>query len=135
MTLAFDIDWLAVLIVTVACTVLGGVYFGAVIPRQYAAAMGRTEAWKPPAWTFAGQAVATLLVVVTSAVLLRSLDVREIGTGLVFGLVVGVGYLAAMVLNIAINPNFPHPVRYTLLNGPYFVISSLLTGAVVAALA
>ena len=137
MTLAFDIDWPAVLVATVACMVLGGLYFGLAVPRQYPAVMGRQDqpAWKPPASAFAGQGVATLLVVLTSAVLLRTLDVRELGTGLLFGLVVGIGYLAAMVLNIAINPNFPHPFRYALLNGPYFLVCSLLVSAVIALMA
>ncbi|GAA0266391.1 DUF1761 domain-containing protein [Cryptosporangium japonicum] len=137
MTLAFDVNWLAVLVATVACTVLGGLYFTLAVPRRYAAVMGRADqpAWKPPASAFAGQAVAMLLVVLTSAVLLRTLDVREVGTALLFGLVVGVGYLAAMVLNIAINPNFPHPFRYALLNAPYFLACSLLTSVVIALLA
>ncbi|WP_439657329.1 hypothetical protein ACSHWB_33715 [Lentzea sp. HUAS TT2] len=29
-----------------------------------------------------------------------------------------VGHLVAMTFNIAINPNFPHPLRYGLLNAP-----------------
>lgn len=137
MSLAFDIDWPAVLIAAVACTVLGGLYFTQVVPRPYAVVMGRENepAWQPPVSAFAGQIGATLLVVLTSAVLLRTLDVRDLGTGLVFGLVVGAGYLGAMVLNIAINPNFPHPFRYTLLNAPYFLVCSLLTSAVIAVLA
>jgi hypothetical protein len=136
-SLAFDIDWPAVLIATVACTVLGGLYFAVLVPRPYAVVMGREHepAWQPPASAFLGQIVATLLVVLTSAVLLRTLDVRELGTGLVFGLVVGLGYLGAMVLNISINPNFPHPFRYSLLNAPFFLGCSLLTCAIIAVLA
>jgi hypothetical protein len=94
----------------VSCTVLGGLYFTVVVPRPYAAVLGRENepAWRPPASAFVGQIASTLLVVLTSAVLLRTLDMRELGPGLLFGLVVGIGYLAAMVLNIAINP-FPTP--------------------------
>jgi hypothetical protein len=136
-SLAFDIDWLAVVIATVSCTLLGGLYFTAVVPRPYAAVLGREDepVWQPPASAFAGQLAATLLVVLTSAVLLRTLDVQELGTGLLFGLVVGIGYLAAMVLNIAINPNFPHPFRYSLLNAPYFLVCSLLTSMIITLLA
>jgi hypothetical protein len=136
-SLAFDIDWLAALVATVSCTVLGGLYFTQVVPRRYAVVMGRENetAWQPPPSAFLGQIAATLLVVLTSAVLLRTLDVRELGTGLTFGLVVGIGYLGAMVLNIAINPNFPHPFRYSLLNAPYFLACSLLTSAIITLLA
>jgi hypothetical protein len=83
---------------------------------------------RPPA--FVGQIASTLLVVLTSAVLLRTLDMRELGPGPLFGLVVGIGYLAAMVLNIAINP-----FRYSLLNVPYFLVCSLLTSTIITLLA
>lgn len=48
-------------------------------------------------------------------------------SAVVFGLHVGVGYLASMTLNIAVNPNFPHPFRYTLLNAPHFVAGSIIS--------
>jgi len=32
-----------------------------------------------------------------------------------------------MTFNIAINPNFPHPLRYGLLNAPYFLVGSVVT--------
>lgn len=136
MSLDFAVNPIAVLAATLACMVLGGLYFTVIVAKPYAAVMGRQDqpAWQPPPSAFAGQAVATLLVVFTSAVLLNTLEVTEIGTGLVFGLVVGVGYLAAQTLNIAINPNFPHPFRYTLLNAPYFLVCSLLTSVIITAL-
>jgi hypothetical protein len=97
----------------VSCTVLGGLYFTVVVPRPYAAVLGRENepAWRPPASAFVGQIASILLVVLTSAVLLRTLDMRELGPGLLFGLVVGIGYLAAMVLNIAFNPSPPLPLQ------------------------
>ncbi len=133
MSLDLAVNPIPVVIATVACTVLGGVYFTVVVAKPYAAVMGRSEepAWQPPASAFAGQFVSTLLVVLTSAVLLNSLQVTALGTGLAFGLLVGIGYLAAQTLNIAINPNFPQPFRYTVLNAPYFLACSLITSAVI----
>lgn len=43
------------------------------------------------------------------------------------GVLVGVGYLVAMTFTIAINRNFPHPLRYGLLNTPYFLVGSVVT--------
>ncbi len=63
--------------------------------------------------------------------LINSLQVTALGTALAFGLLVGIGYLAAQTLNIAINPNFPHPFRSTVLNAPYFLACSLITSAVI----
>lgn len=38
----------------------------------------------------------------------------------------GVGYLAAMTFQIAINPVFARPLFYGVINAPYFLVSSLL---------
>ncbi|GAB3285606.1 hypothetical protein GCM10027456_81100 [Kineosporia babensis] len=35
------------------------------------------------------------------------------------------------MLDFAINPNFPHPFRYTALNAPYFIVCSVLTSLIV----
>lgn len=32
------------------------------------------------------------------------------------------GHLAAQPLTIALNPNFPRPLVYTLINAPYFLV-------------
>ena len=50
------------------------------------------------------------------------------------GAVVGFGYLAAMTVNIAINPLFPRPFRYALISAPMFVLGSLMSSVVLVAL-
>ena len=42
------------------------------------------------------------------------------------GLIVGLGFLMPMTFNIAINPLFPRPLQYGLLNAPYFVVSNVV---------
>lgn len=120
-----DISWLAVALSFVAAAVLGGVYFGALVPKAYLAVLGRSEAPAPTPLAMAGPLVCNLVVVLTSAVLVAALGLTTTGDAVVFGLLTGVGYLVAMTLQIAINPNFPHPVRYTLLNAPYFLVVAL----------
>lgn len=46
------------------------------------------------------------------------------------GFVIGVGYLLAMCMTIAINPNFPRPFYYTMVNANYFLVNILVTSAV-----
>lgn len=131
-----SIDWIAVLLATLALAVLGGVYFGAAIPKLYAIALGR-EGQPAPAGplTYAGPVVANLVMVVASALLMATLGIDSMGDALAFGAIVGVGYLTPMTFVIAINPNFPRPFLYGLINAPYFVVSGLVTAAIVQLLA
>lgn len=127
-----EINWLAVIVAAVASALIGGVWFGVVVAKPYVVALGRQNepAAKPGPLTYAGPMVAGLVIVVTSAVLLRALDVQSLGDGILFGLIVGIGYLAAMTFTIAINPNFPRPVYYTLLNAPSFLLSSVVASII-----
>jgi len=124
-----DISWLAVILAAVILTVLGGVYFGALVAKQYALALGRDPSKKADfkAIGIVGPLFANLATIIASAVLFQVLGINSLGDAIVFGLIVGVGYLAAMTLNIAINPNFPRPFAYTFVNAPYFIVGSVIT--------
>src|SRR5689334_6317621 len=92
-----EINWLAVLVAFVVSTVLAGVYFPVLIAKPYIVALGRQNTGAPPsspARNF-GPIVCMLVTTVTSAVLLRALDVTATGDAVVFGLIVGIGYLTA----------------------------------------
>lgn len=127
-----EINWLAVLVAVVASALIGGVWFGVVVAKPYLVALGRQNepAAKPGALTYAGPMVAGAVIVITSAVLLRALGVESLGDGILFGLIVGIGYLVSMTFTIAINPNFPRPVFYTLLNAPSFLLTSVVTSII-----
>lgn len=49
---------------------------------------------------------------------------------MLFGLLVGIGYLVAQTFNIAINPNSPRPILYGLINAPYFIICSVVASII-----
>ena len=127
-----QIHWFAVVIATFACSALGALWFTRVVPGYYVIALGREgapERPQPPR-DYVVQLVCTLANVITSAVLLRALDVRTVEQALSFGAVVGSGYLVAMACNIAINPNFPRPLLYGAINAPFFVLGSLMTSVI-----
>ena len=130
------VSWLAVLVAAVANFVLGGVWFAALFDKAYAAALGIADrpASKPSALMLAGPFVCSLFTIATTAVLLRALGVTTYGDAAGVGLVVGIGYLAAMTVNIAINPLFPAPFRYAAINVPYFVVGSVLSCLVLTAM-
>ena len=123
-----EINWLAVIVATIPFALLGGLYFSAIVPKQYAAAVGTQS--RPGALFIAGPIVASLVTVVTSAVLLRALDVTAVSDGVVFGLLVSVGYLVAQTFQIAINPAFKRPLIYGLLNAPYFIVCTVIASVI-----
>lgn len=125
-----QLNWLAVLVAFVISSALAGLYFGVVIAKPYLVTLGRTDRGPSGLVRNLGPVVCGLLVTLTSAVLLRALDVTTLGDALVFGAIVGIGYLSAMTFQIALNPNFPRPLLYGVLNAPYFVVSSLAVSAV-----
>lgn len=127
-----SLNWLAVLVAFVAASALGALYFTVIIAKPYVVALGRQGAERPKGTLASGLGpiVCSLVVILTSAVLLRALDVTSLADGVVFGLIVGIGYLAAMTFQIAINPNFPRPILYGLINAPYFVVTSVITSGI-----
>lgn len=131
-----QVNWLAVVVATVLLAGLGALYFLVIVPKQYVVVLGRENAPTPEGGVIdgLGPVVCTFLTVLTSAVLMAALGIDTVGDAVVFGLVVGVGYLLAMTFNIAINPNFPHPIRYGLLNTPYFLGGSVITALAVVLL-
>ena len=127
-----EINWIAVAVATVVLTVLAGVYFGAIIAKQYALALGRNPSekadFKPI--TIVGPMIANLVTIITSAILFHALNIDSFTDAITFGLLVGIGYFSAMILNIAINPNFPKPFAYTAWNAPYFIVAGVITAVI-----
>lgn len=131
-TVSSQINWFAVIVSTLVFGVLGGLYFSALVAKPYRVALGidNEEVPKPGPMFIVGPLVSSLVVVVTSAILLRALSVDSLGGAVVFGLLVSVGYLVAQTFNIAINPNFPRPFLYTLINTPYFVVCTVVASII-----
>lgn len=130
------VNWLAVLAASTAHFVLGGVWFMALFGKQYAVALGIADRQPqtPGPLFLAGPFVCSALNILTTAFLLRALGIVAYSDALLLGATIGVGYLAAMTLNIAINPLFPRPFLYALINAPMFVIGSLMSCAILVAM-
>ncbi|WP_051809093.1 DUF1761 domain-containing protein [Streptomyces sp. NRRL S-378] len=90
---------------------LGGVWFAFLSSKPYHISLGRDPSAKPVASPlfFAGPPLTSLVITLTSAFLMAVLKIDSGADALVFGLAVGVGYLVANTVTIAINPNFPRP--------------------------
>jgi Protein of unknown function (DUF1761) len=125
------INWWGALVATIIVTVLAGLWFTVVVGKAYATAIGRDPGAPAPAGPLfvVGPLVCNIVTVITSALLISALKIDTIGTALQFGVIVGIGYLVTMTFQIAINPVFARPLFYGLVNGPYFLISSLIISA------
>jgi hypothetical protein len=131
-----QINWLAVLIASIAHFVLGGLWFTVLVGRPYAAALGIADRPpQPPKPIFlVGPFVCSAVTITTTAILLRALGIATYGEAVVLGAIVGVGYLSAMTVNIAINPLFPRPFSYALINAPMFIIGSVMACTILVAM-
>lgn len=126
------VNILAVIIAALAVMVLGFVWFAVVFKRQYAVVLGRVG--QPDAMGplfIAGPSICVLVTTYTSAYLMSAQRIASLNEALGFGVIVGVGFLAATAMNMAINPNIPRPITYGLLSSGYFFVSSVLISALV----
>jgi hypothetical protein len=132
----FHVNWPAVLAASVANFLLGGIWFAALVGKVYPIALGIADRapQKDGPLSLIGPFVCGAVTIVTSAMLLRALNITGYGAALELGLLIGLGYFVPMTLNIAINPLFPRPFFYTLLNAPYFILGSMLSCVILVAL-
>lgn len=90
------LNWWAILVATAAAFALGGLWYGPLLGKAWLAALGKTEDdIKPSPEPFVVSAVAALATCVVVAALMNGLDLTGLGSGLVFGFITGVGFIAA----------------------------------------
>ncbi|MEA3536998.1 DUF1761 domain-containing protein [Rhizobium sp. CC-YZS058] len=122
----------AVFVAAVAVMVLGFLWFAVAFKRRYAVVLGRVG--QPDAMGplfIVGPSICVFVTAFTIAYLMSAQRVASLREALGFGAVVGLGFLAATSMNMAINPNIPRPIAYGLLSSAYFFVSSVLISAVV----
>lgn len=130
------LNWVAVLVASVTNFALGGVWFMVLCKRQYAAALELEDVGdeKPSPLYIVGPFVCGAFTIATTAFLFRLLSVSSVGDALVLGAVIGLGLIGATTVNIAINPRFPRPFHYSLINVPYFLLGSLISAVILVAM-
>lgn len=127
-----QINYIAVALATVISFFLGGIWFAVLFAKPYNAALGRESlpSAKPSALFLVGPLVCNVISILTSAILIKAFGIQNATDAVIFGVVVGLGYVGSTCMNIAINPNFPHPFKYAVINIPYFLISNVITSSV-----
>ena len=132
MLLSFSsLSWLGILLAFAVYFVLGGLWFTLLFKRPYAYSLGKDAgALQNSAPIFiVGPAICSLVITLTTALLLQALNIESYGGAIGLAAVVGIGYLVANTVNIAINPNIPRPLLYGAISGAFH-----LTGITLACL-
>ena len=126
-----EIHWLAVVAGTFVFAALGAAYFMALVPKQYLYVTGRENLPKEQQASeglifILGPILCGLVNVIADAYLIAAIGITAPADGALLGLIVGLGFLVPMTFNIAINPLFPRPIQYGLLNAPYFLVANII---------
>jgi hypothetical protein len=131
-----NLNWVSVLVAFVSYFMLGGMWFTLFFKKQYAISLGKENQLpeKPAPIFIIGPAVCSLIITLTSALLMQVLGINTFSTAIEFALIVGVGYLVANTVNIAINPNIPHPIHYSIISGLYHLVGILLVCTILVAM-
>ncbi len=131
-----SIHWLGVLVAFVPYFLLGAIWFLILFKRSYAIALGKTpETLHNSAPIFMiGPAICSLVITITCALLMHLLEIETYTRAIEFAFIVGLGYLFANTMNIAINPNIPKPILYGLISGTFHQVGILIVCLVLVAM-
>lgn len=130
-----QLNWIAVLLAFVGYFVLGALWFTVLFSKPYKMSMGRENESLPNKPIFIiGPALCTLVITLTSAILIYVLNISSVVDTFSFALLIGMGYLVANTVNIAINPNIPRPIVYGIISGSYHLVGIVLASVIIVAM-
>lgn len=130
-----NLNWISVLLAFVVYFILGALWFTLFFSKKYKVSLGRENETLPNKPIFiVGPALCTLVITITSAVLIYALNIQSFYGALEFSLLVGLGYLVANTINIAINPNIPRPIHYGIISGTYHLVGILIVSTIMVAM-
>lgn len=115
---------------------LGALWFTLLFKKPYLKSLGKENApeQKPALIFILGPAICTLVITLCSAILLHTLHVETYSEAIVFAFTIGLGYLVANTVNIAINPNIPRPLLYGLISGSYHLVGIIICSVILVAM-
>lgn len=130
-----NLNWAGVLLAFVAYFFLGALWFTVFFNKLYRISLGRGDEKLPNKPIFIiGPALCSLVITIGSAVLIRALAISSTGGAMEFALLVGIGYLLANTVNIAINPNIPRPILYGIISGAYHLTGISIVSVILVAM-
>jgi hypothetical protein len=130
-----NLNWISVSIAFLVYFVLGALWFTLFFSKPYKISLGKENETLPNKPIFiVGPALCTLVITISSAILINALNIQSFSSAIEFSLLIGIGFLVANTTNIAINPNIPHPILYSIISGAYHLVGILIVGIILMAM-
>ena len=126
------LHWMSILLAFAAYFLLGALWFTLFFGKYYKISLGKAdETLQTKPIFIIGPAVCTLVITVTSAMLIHSLNIQTLNEAFEFSIFIGLGFLVANTINIAINPNIPNPILYGIISGCYHLIGMVMVSIII----
>ncbi|GAB3503482.1 DUF1761 domain-containing protein [Emticicia fontis] len=126
-----NLNWISFIIAFVVYNVVGALWFTLFFTKPYKISLGKENETLPNKPIFiAGPAICTFVVTLTFAILFYALNIQSFTEAIGFSLLIGTGFLVANTTNIAINPNIPRPILYSVISGSYHLVGIVLAGII-----
>lgn len=126
-----NLNWISVLLAFIVYNGIGALWFTLLFAKPYKISLGKANETLPNNPIFiAGPAICTFVVTLTSAIFIYALNIQSMGSVIELSLLIGFGFLVANTTNIAINPNIPRPILYSIISGSYHLLGIVLAGLI-----
>lgn len=127
-----DINWLAVVVAAVVHQALGALWYGPLFGTAWLAGMGKTrEDIGAPGPAYAVSALASLVAAVALATFLTLPDSVSLGSGIGYGLLAGIGFVAAAIVTQSVFEDKNRTVTWIYVG--YQIIGLAVMGAILGA--
>jgi len=127
-----SLNWLAILVATVAGFMIGGIWYGPLFGKAWMNALGKTEEdIQPSPAPFVISFVTAAITAIVLAALMPIAGVVGAVNGALFGLAVGIGFIATAMASDAAFCGWP--TALWAIQAGYRVTYSVVMGAILAA--
>ena len=130
------INWVAVAAATVALYLLGGLWYSpALFGPSWRAGVGFAppHGWKPRRLLYLAPLAGCFVATVATALLVTFADAHSATDGVALGLIVGLGYGAAIAGVDATAPSHPRPGTLALIVGTYWTLGLTMVAVILSA--
>ena len=130
------LNWVAVAVATVALYLLGGLWYSpALFGPSWRAGIGfdSLDGWRPGKVLYLAPLAGCFLVTLATALLVTFADAHSATDGVALGLIVGLGYGAAIAGVDATAPSHPRPGTVALIVGTYWTVGLTMVAVILSA--
>ena len=130
-----EINWLIILLATVAYFILGAIWFTPLFGKAYDIGTGvkRSSKQKWPAIYYYAPFLSSLAVTIAIAIVMNALNIENLTNAVITGLLFGLS-LAAISFSNGVTPNMPRPVIFGLVVGGYHLVSAVIVSIIILTL-